>query len=94
MAVGLKLAGRLVIDDLVGAQYIVAIVDDDFAFEVPGVCRTPLIACFPADGHASGWRGLAFGDGNEFLIRTVGERGIGSAAGAVLSGRGARLRGR
>jgi hypothetical protein len=98
VALGLKLGRRAVIDHLVGAQRVAAIVKDDVAGEGERVADQRLVVGIPVDGQTGGGDGLGFSDRQQFLARivrklmrncTVGRHGV--AAGG--SGEGLRGRG-
>ena len=86
VAVGLQFRGGLVVDDFVGAEDVVAVVDHDIAGEGPGVAHAGLALGLPVDGHSGRGRGFRLGDGQHFLAGVVGElsAGIGLNLRSVL----------
>ena len=74
VAFRLQLRGGLVVDDLVGAENVVAVVDDHVAGEGQVVADAASGAGLPLDGHAGCGLGLRLGDGQNLLAGIVGER--------------------
>jgi hypothetical protein len=77
VAVGFQLGRGPVIDHVVGAQDVVAIVNHDLAREGAGVAHAGLAFGVPRDGHAGGGLRLRLGHRNGLLPRIVGKRGGG-----------------
>ena len=103
VAFGLQFRGGLVVDDLVGAEDVAAVVAHHFAGEGPDIAHAGLALRLPLHGHASRGRGLGLGDGQNFLARIVRKLRGGIdlkpagrvwKAGAGRAGRGGSLRGR
>ena len=69
MAVGLELRGGLVVDHLVGAEDVVAVMDDDVAVEGADVAYARLALGIQLDGYAAGGHGLGLSDGQNLLAR-------------------------
>ena len=75
VAFRLQLRGGLVIDDFVGAQNVVAIVDHDLAGEGPGVAHAALALGLPLHRHAACGRRLRLGHGQNLLAGVVRQGG-------------------
>ena len=93
VAFRLQLRGGLVVNRLVGAENVIAVMDDDIAGEGQDIVRPGLAVGVPLDGHADRGRGLGLGDGQNLLAGIVGKRrgklGVGIVrAGRDWSGRG------
>ncbi len=84
VAFRLQLRGGLVVDHLVGAQNVVAVVDHDIAGEGPGVAHAALVLGLPDDRHAAGRLRLRLGYGQNLLAGVVRQGGC--TPGAALSG--------
>jgi len=85
VAIGFELRGGLVIDDVVGAEDVVAVVDDDVAGEGEDVADAGLAQGLELDGGTSGGLGFGLGDGDELLA------GIGGQVGSNFRGNGRRI---
>ena len=57
VAVSLEFRSGLVIDDLVGAEDVVAVVDDDMPVEGEHVTDAGLVICIQLHGNSAGWLG-------------------------------------
>jgi hypothetical protein len=62
----------LVVDDLIGIEDVVLVVEDDFAFEGPVVAAAGLMQSLPADGCAGLRYGLGDGKRQDLLAGIVG----------------------
>ena len=83
MAVGLERGGGLVVDDLVGAENVAAVVDDDVAVEGEDVADAGLAVGVELNGDASGGNGLGLGDGQHLLAGVVWKLRGGAVCGAA-----------
>jgi hypothetical protein len=67
IAVGFNFRCGLVVNDLVGANGVVAVVDYYVSAESECVANAALVVGFNANGHSSGGRWLGLRDGKDFL---------------------------
>ena len=75
MAFGLQLRSSAVVDDLVGAYDVIAVVNHHIAGQRPHVAGPFLALLGIDDGEISGCRrGLGGGHGHQFLTGIVGQR--------------------
>ncbi len=75
VALRLQFRGGLVVDDLVGVQNVIAIVDHHPARERPGVAHAGLVLRLPLHGYAGCGRRFRLGDGQNLLAGIVRQSG-------------------
>jgi hypothetical protein len=81
MAFGFQVGSGLVIDHLVGAEDVIAVVDLNVAGEGPQIADAGLALRLPADRHSGRAHLLWLGDGQNFLAGIVGELRTGGVNG-------------
>ena len=89
VALRLQFRGGLVVNDLIGAQNVAAVVDHHRAGERPGIALAALALGLPFDRSAAGGRWLRFGHGQNLLAGIVGQ-GRGNFSGGTAWGEVAR----
>ena len=85
VAFRLQLRGGLVIDDLVGAQNVIAVVDHHPAGQGPGVAHAALVLGLPLHRHTACGLGLQLSHGQNLLARVVRQSGRSGIIQAGLS---------
>jgi hypothetical protein len=69
------LGGGTVVDDMIGTEDVIAVVEDDVPGEGNGVAGGGEVVVFPEKGKTGGRLRLRLGEGNELLARVVGQLG-------------------
>jgi hypothetical protein len=73
MAVGIQLRSGLVIDHVIGAENVVAIVNDDLSSQGPDVSHPALMLCLPPNGSTGGWRSFGLRERKNLLAGVLRE---------------------
>src|SRR6202034_1382490 len=75
------------VDHFVGAQNVVAIMNNDLAIKCPNVAEPALMLCFPPYRNPIGWDGLGSRHGKNLLAWVLGKWRVLRCGSGILGGR-------